>query len=51
MTSELPLPMNMVILLAVTGMVALGFLVIAVLHCCCWHKLSAFDKNIDHGGF
>ena len=48
---QLPLPMNMIILLGVTGLVALAFLVIAVLHYFFGPQLSAFDINMGEGGF
>ena len=53
---QLPLPMNIIILLGVTVLVALIFLVIAVLHYCFWRKPPppedppAFDMNMDYGG-
>ena len=53
---QLPLPMNLIIFLGVTVLVALIFLVIGVLHYCFWRKPPppedppAFDMNMDYGG-
>ena len=52
---QLPLSMNLMILLGVTVLVGLIFLVIAVLHYCCWRQPPppedppAFDMKMDYG--